>query len=52
MSEKKENSVEKERLEELKKLKRENRRRNVVLLVAALQVSSLLALYYLGRTSH
>lgn len=52
MSEKNDNSAEKQTLEELKKLKRENRRRNGMLLIAALQVSSLIALYYLGRSSH
>lgn len=52
MSEKKENSVEKQKLEELKRLKRENRRRNGMLLIAALQISSLIAFYYLGRSSH
>lgn len=52
MFEKNDNSVDKQTLEELKKLKRENRRRNGMLLIAALQVSSLIALYYLGRSSH
>lgn len=52
MFEKKDNSVEKQRLEELKKLKRENRRRRGMLFIAALQISSLIAFYYLGRSSH
>ncbi|PXV68779.1 hypothetical protein CLV62_10142 [Dysgonomonas alginatilytica] len=52
MSENKDISIEKQTLEELKKLKRENRRRRGMLLIAALQISSLIAFYYLGRSSH
>jgi len=42
--------AEEKRLLELKELKRKNRRRNGVLLVAALQVTSLVIFYYLGRS--
>lgn len=52
MSEKNDDLIERKTLEELKKLKRESRRRNSILLIAALQFSSLIALYYLGRSSH
>ena len=52
MSEKNDDLIERKTLEELKKLKRESRRRNGILLIAALQFSSLIALYYLGRSSH
>lgn len=52
MFEKKDNSVEKQKLEELKRLKRENRRRCGMFFIAALQISSLIAFYYLGRSSH
>lgn len=51
MSETRDDSVEQQRLQELKKLKRENRRRKGMLLIAALQISSLIAFYYLGRSS-
>lgn len=37
--------------EELKKLKKENRHRNGLWLVAALQITSLAICYYLGRSS-
>jgi hypothetical protein len=36
---------------ELRALKRENRRRDGLLLVAALQITSLVVCYYLGRSS-
>lgn len=52
MTEKNDDLIEKKTLEELKKLKRESRRRNGIMLIAALQISSLIALYYLGRSSH
>lgn len=39
------------KIEELKKLKKENRHRNGLLLVGALQVTSLIICYYLGRSS-
>lgn len=52
MSENKDNSVEQQKLAELRKLKRENRRRCGMLIIAALQISSLVAFYYLGRSSH
>lgn len=53
MSEKEkiDNLIKKETLEELKKLKRENRRQTAMLLIAALQIGSLIAFYYLGRSS-
>lgn len=52
MTEKNDDLIERKTLEELKKLRRESRRRNGILLIAALQVSSLIALYYLGRSSY
>ena len=52
MSEKKDNLVENETLEKLKRLKREQRRRRGMLFIAALQIGSLIAFYYLGRSSH
>lgn len=52
MADKNDNLIEKQTLGELRKLKRENRRRRGMLLIAALQISSLIAFYYLGRSSH
>lgn len=52
MADKNDNLIEKQTLEELRKLRRENRRRRGMLFIAALQITSLIAFYYLGRSSH
>lgn len=46
------NNIEGKDLKKLAELKRQNRRRNGLLLMGALQVTSLLLCYYLGRSAN